>query len=404
VYKRGSTWWVSFAFNGKRFKRSLRTADPAEAKEIEFELKKRIALGQLEETDSQKEEGLTFGKFAEKWIGIQASNVKPSTLRNYRSILDRVLLPTLGGFSLNKITTGKLVEFIAERRKGSVVRSRGGEKNLKTISPKTMINEVALLKMLFSHAKQWGYLSVNPAVDLKRPKKVKAEIEVLSPQELNALIQHTDKSYRVAFLTAALTGVRAGELWALKWEDLQLATNQLFIRRSVWNGQFQEPKTSNAKRRIDLPDDLVHELKKWRLACPPNEHDLIFPSPEGKIGSHDNIVKRHFNPALRRAKLRHVSFHSLRHSNASLRIKAGQNLKYLSKQMGHASVHFTLDVYGHLFDDPAFFRSQAAMLDGALNEKKAGGVPLEGVFSGVQLQKRESSITPNSLISFGSGG
>ena len=84
------------------------------------------------------------------------------------------------------------------------------------------------------------------------------------------------------------------------------------------------------------------------MACPINEYDLVFPSPEGKLTNHENAVKRHFYRALRKAGLRHVSFHSLRHTNASLRIAAGQNIKYIQGQLGHASVKITLDVYGHL--------------------------------------------------------
>ncbi len=108
---------------------------------------------------------------------------------------------------------------------------------------------------------------------------------------------------------------------------------------------------------------LVGELKKWKLACPVNEYDVIFPSTEGKLSQHDNVVKRHYNSSLRRAGLRHVSFHSLRHTNASMRIFAGQNIKYLSTQLGHSSIKITLDIYGHLFNDAEFNRQQADLLE-----------------------------------------
>jgi integrase len=94
-----------------------------------------------------------------------------------------------------------------------------------------------------------------------------------------------------------------------------------------------------------------------------NEHDVVFPSPEGKLTQHDNTVKRYFNPALRGAGLRQVSFHSLRHSNASMRIQAGQNIKYIQSQMGHASINITLDIYGHLFNDANFNRQQVDLLE-----------------------------------------
>jgi len=80
------------------------------------------------------------------------------------------------------------------------------------------------------------------------------------------------------------------------------------------------------------------------------------------------VVNRYFKPALRRAGLRVVSFHSLRHTNASMRIRAGQNIKYIQKQLGHASINTTLDIYGHLFEDMDFNRSQAQLLEGVLRK------------------------------------
>jgi len=96
-----------------------------------------------------------------------------------------------------------------------------------------------------------------------------------------------------------------------------------------------------------MPDSLVQELKRWKPACPVSDYDLVFPSPEGKPSIHENVMRRYFYAALRRAGLRQVSFHSLRHTNASIRIQAGQNIKYLSTQLGHSSIKITLDIYGH---------------------------------------------------------
>ena len=115
-------------------------------------------------------------------------------------------------------------------------------------------------------------------------------------------------------------------------------------------------------RKIDIPDNLVLELKKWKLACPFSEHELMFPSKEGEITCHDNAIKRYYEPALRKAGLRHVSFHSLRHTNASLRIRVEQNVKYMSMQTGHPSIKITLDTYGHLFNDEVFNRQQVDLL------------------------------------------
>src|SRR5208283_4863261 len=110
---------------------------------------------------------------------------------------------------------------------------------------------------------------------------------------------------------------------------------------------------------------------------------LIFPSPEGFATMHNNAMKRYYYPALRKAGLRHVSFHSLRHSNASFRIQAGQNIKYIQTQLGHASINMTMDVYGHLFNDFDFNRKQVDLLESVRN-------PLENPFKHPSQQESAS--------------
>jgi hypothetical protein len=93
---------------------------------------------------------------------------------------------------------------------------------------------------------------------------------------------------------------------------------------------------------------VISELKKWKLQCPANEHDLVFPNDAGNPLDAMNMMHRQFRPALRRAKLREIRFHDLRHTYASLLIDQGEHPKYIQGQMGHASINITMDVYGHL--------------------------------------------------------
>jgi integrase len=219
--------------------------------------------------NGSSQQKLTFKQFSEKWGQIKAGGVKASTMDRYANIISRLFIPKFGERPLSEVTTTDLVEFCADRRK-------------EVRTPKTAINEIALLKMMFSEAKKWGYLSVNPAVELERPKNWDHEIEILTPKELSLLVANTDGHYVPAFRTAIMTGVRAGELCALQWPDFQPDTMQLCVRRTVWNGQFQTPKTKNANRAIDLPDELVHELKLWKLRCPP-----IAPAQQCKHTDHE---------------------------------------------------------------------------------------------------------------------
>jgi integrase len=93
------------------------------------------------------------------------------------------------------------------------------------------------------------------------------------------------------------------------------------------------------------------ELKKWRLACLPNEMNLVFPNGSGKPLNHNNLVNRYFHPALKKAGLPKIRFHDLRHTYASLLIEQGENIKYVQSQLGHSSPSVTLNIYAHLFKE-----------------------------------------------------
>ncbi len=97
-----------------------------------------------------------------------------------------------------------------------------------------------------------------------------------------------------------------------------------------------------------MPSPLLSELKRWKLKCPKGEQELVFPNTLGKPENNSNVLRRVFHPALRRAGLRKVRFHDLRHTYASLLIANGEHPKYIQTQMGHSSIKVTMDTYGHL--------------------------------------------------------
>jgi len=155
---------------------------------------------------------------------------------------------------------------------------------------------------------------------------------------------------KLLFKTAVLTGAREGELIGLQWGDVDWLNSQLHIRRTFNHGKFMEPKSKASRRKIDLAPELVHELKKWKLACPKGELDLIFPTEEGTPENAANLLYRRFFPALRRAGLPRMRFHNLRHTYASLLIAQGEHPKYIQSQLGHSSINVTMDIYGHLME------------------------------------------------------
>jgi integrase len=203
-----------------------------------------------------------------------------------------------------------------------------------------------------AYAVRHKYIDYNPVRDAERPRdngKERSEIKVLKPIEIQALLEAvTEQEYKVLFLLAIMSGARQGELLGLKWGDLSFGTNQIHIQRTFTKGRFFDTKTRSSRRKIDLSPKVMLELKKWKLACPPSELDLIFPNNSGNPMNYSNMVKRYFINGLRQAKLPKIRFHDLRHTYSSLLIEQGENIKYIQSQLGHSSPMVTLNVYAHL--------------------------------------------------------
>jgi integrase len=152
------------------------------------------------------------------------------------------------------------------------------------------------------------------------------------------------------FMLAVTSGARPGELLGLKWSDLDMSENQLHIQRTFQKDRFFVTKTRTSNRWVDIGPATTSELKRWKLACPPNEQDQIFPNEQGQPINYSNMVNQHFLPALRAAGLPKIRFHDLRHTYASLLLSHGENVKYIQSQLGHSSPMVKLNVYSHLME------------------------------------------------------
>ena len=187
--------------------------------------------------------------------------------------------------------------------------------------------------------------------------------DVLSPDELRRLIVVTESDlYGTLVLTAILTGARHDELLALKWGAIDLEAGKIWIRESLtWarikgetfeeRWRFYPPKTKAGIRPLEIPPELVSRLKTWKLKCPPSKLDLVFPTPEGNPMQRHHTLRCGLHPLLRRAKLRIVDMHSLRHSFASALIMEGAPVTEVKAVMGHSNATTTLNIYAHWFKE-----------------------------------------------------
>jgi integrase len=316
---------------------------------------------------------ITFKAYAEQWLeGL--GQVKPSTRASYSSVLTHQLIPAFGDTPLTALTVEAVNAWLASREA--------------TLKPKTLRNCLTLLHKLLADATEGGYLRANrlhQSKALRRPRALRegdeADIEVLEPREVHALLDALPPSAEPLFRTAVCTGLRLGELLALQWGDLDRAAGKLHVRRTAYKGGFYVPKSKKSRRAVDLGDQLLGALRAWQRAqhgeTAPAADALVFPSATGAPLDPDNLRHRVWAPALAKAELRHVRIHSLRHTFASMLIAQGENPKYISAQLGHASVQITLDRYGHLFPDER--RGAAARFEAQLEAARPSSIhPAEG--------------------------
>jgi len=378
VVKKGNNYYACLWINGK--KKWFSGAGPSK-RDAEAILNEKVA--EVQQGTYREVAKIRFRDFATQWLDTYAAHkVKESTLRSYRDIVDNHLIPTFGGYLLTDITTAILQRYVSDRLKAlkPIAKSRKRaegvemsslkEKTALLIQPKTVINELVVVKEMFKHAMRWGYIKINPAEYVERPRMESKEMEILSPDEVRRFLEQTPPPHKTLFLMAVLTGMRRGELLALRKKDIDWKNSQILVNRSVWKGKFISPKSKTSIRRIDMSPYLARELQRHIAASPQSELDLVFSNSAGNLIDPDTMIKRKFLPALKSAGIRKVRFHDLRHTNVALRIEQGQNIKYIQNQLGHASIQTTLDRYGHLINDVN--TEQAKKLDRILGFDDSG--------------------------------
>ena len=301
-----------------------------------------------------------FADFAARWIETYARpNTKPSTCRDYEGSIRNHLVPYFGDVELRRITREMVQRYLADKAKS---RKADGSP---TWTPKTINGTMVPLREMLGHAVEWGYLASSPAAMVKPLRLEPREREILAPEELAAVLDAAEGQHRLIFRMAALLGLRRGELLGLRWGDLELDRRRLHVRQTYTNTGFGSPKSRAGRRMVPLTPGLVADLRRHRMAAPTNEHDLVFASSAGTPIDPRNLITA-WHRTLRRAGVRVLAFHSLRHTAVSLMIaREGLNPKQLQSVIGHASIQLTYDTYGHLMPDS--FEGFGSGLDAAVD-------------------------------------
>jgi len=269
----------------------------------------------------------TFAEAAREWLRYveHDRDCKPSTLRSYRSSLEAHLLPVFGELALHEITPAHIERWRAEL----------------TASPRTKNKLLTELYGVFRRAQKVYGLPANPAAHVEKLRqRRRLDLDVFTPEEIRALVRAAaDEQDAAIYLTAAFTGLRRGELIALRWRDADFPASRLRVSTSYAGGQLTAPKSGKVRsvplaREVASALALLGQRERWT-----DDADVVFP---GELGGYldGSALRRRYLEALKRAGLRRLRFHDLRHTFGTAMITKADILRVM-EWMGHADVQTT---------------------------------------------------------------
>ena len=320
---------------------------------------------------------MLFGDWLEYWYENHSKpKLRPTTQENYEGRIRLHIVPALGKIPLNKLTQNDLQQFYARLKKTG--RKRFTDLYGEGLSDRMVRMCHAVCRTALEKAVQDGLIRTNPAIGCKLPSKKAREMQVLDREELQRfLIQAKAEGYYELFLLDLATGLRRGELMALQWDDLDFKTGVLTVNKQIYDvkGELQlsTPKTKTSIRKLTLPPAVVAVLREYQATV---DSRWMFPSPvKEDCPMTPCAVRRRLQKILEHAGCKHVRFHDLRHTFATLSLQNGMDVKTLSAMLGHVSAATTLDIYTHITDDMR--HTAAANIDRGIGKAEASEESVE---------------------------
>ncbi len=327
---------------------------PGKRKKFYFEKKqdavrkKNEALRELEQGTLASGGRKKLGEYLEDWLeNSHKSKLRIGTYVNYKKKVG-YLVEGLGEVWLQKLTPEQVQTFLQRKLDDG-------------LSSKTVREIYGVLRLALKGAVRWGMVSRNVCDLVDPPTVVSREAVPLSEEQARILVRCV-RGHRLEVLLAmaVVTGMRRGELLALRWSNVDSDRRRLLVLHSVdfvagYGYVEGKPKTSAGKRWVSLPGFLVDMLKQQRVqqlelkkvAKVWIDHDLVFPNLSGGY-LHPNHMGEKFRGILKEAGLPALHFHDLRHSAATILLCMGVNVKVIQELLGHSDISVTLGVYGHL--------------------------------------------------------
>lgn len=328
------SWYAKLRVNGRQVNRALGAKRASGARDgltrRHAEVRLRKLIDELERTPVVVER-LTVDEVGHRYVQhLTALGRRRSTLEDYGSYLRIHLGPFFGERPLERIERADVEDFVAEKLADG-------------LAPKSVRNYLGLLHSLFAYGEKQGWTRGNPCklVDKPGDREGDPDIRFLDDQELEALLRACPRQGlgpldRILYLTAAMTGLRQGELLGLRWRDIDWAASRVRVRQNYVRGEFGSPKSKRSSRSVPLADRVAGELDRHFQASPfQSDDDLVFCNPATGNPLARRAVLKRFKKNLERAGVREIRFHDLRHTFGTRMAAAGVPLRTLQEWMGH---------------------------------------------------------------------
>lgn len=290
-----------------------------------------------------------FETIAEAWFDTNRAQLKISTQNKYRNLLDSYILPYFGKQKILLITQNCLELFCSQ------LLSNGGKQS-KGLSPKTASDTLSVIRRILQFATMQGYpIPCNAqTIHVKKSSKPMRVLSLYEQEKLCKYLYANPDPYHLGILVCIFTGLRIGEICALRWEDISLGEQTIHVHQTMQRVQDKSggatktkvivttPKSACSVRIIPIPDNLVSVIKKFS-----SSHIGYFLTCDNQAYIEPRTMQNRFQRVLRQLSIEHANYHSLRHTFATRCIECGFDVKSLSEILGHASVNITMNRYVH---------------------------------------------------------
>lgn len=330
-------------------------------KDAEARMAERIAA--IERSDYSRAERSTVADLADRWLKARKPNIGAKTFSRYQGIVRDYIKPTLGDVQLRKLTPLHVEDALGRWR--NVVPTARKSRKAGKLGQRSLHHNFATLNTMLKQAVRWNLIARNPCEAVLAPSKGRAEIAALDEDQAVALLSGLrDTSLAAPVHFTLLTGVRRGELLGLKWSDVDIARRVAVIQRSLEQirpgvNAFKDTKTKKSRRQVPLTDEAIDILRKHRAEQSAiklstggtyNPADMVFPEPATGLAWDPARFSGMFYRAAHRVGIP-ITFHGLRHSFATIALRARVPMKLVSDILGHTTMAVTADLYTHVLED-----------------------------------------------------